>query len=45
VPGSPGVRVRNNKVDFVEVIGHYSNTPSLLADLRRTLDAVTTMII
>jgi len=29
----------------VEVIGHYSNTPDLLPDLRRTIEAVTTMII
>ena len=29
----------------VEIIGHYSNTPSLLPDLRRTLDAVTTMVV
>jgi hypothetical protein len=29
----------------VEIIGHYSNTPRLLPDLRRTLEAVTTMVI
>ena len=28
----------------MEIIGHYSNTLSLLADLSRTLDAVATMI-
>jgi len=30
---------------MVEIIGHYSNTPELLSDLHRTVDAVTTMVI
>ncbi|HET9896528.1 MAG TPA: hypothetical protein VFQ44_16495 [Streptosporangiaceae bacterium] len=31
--------------DTVELIAHYSNTPELLSDLRRTVEAVTTMIV
>jgi hypothetical protein len=29
----------------VELIAHYSNTPDLLSDLRRTVDAVTTIMV
>jgi hypothetical protein len=29
----------------VEIVEHYSNTPQMLSDLRRTIDAITTMII
>lgn len=29
----------------MEIIGRYSNTPNLLPDLRRTLEAVTTIVI
>jgi len=29
----------------VELIAHYSNTPELLSDLRRTVEAVTTVIV
>lgn len=30
---------------MVEIVTRYSNTPDLLSDLRRTVDAVTTMVI
>jgi hypothetical protein len=30
---------------LVEIVTRYSNTPNMLADLRRTVDAVTTMAI
>jgi len=30
---------------MVEIVTRYSNTPNLLSDLRRTIDAVTTMVI
>jgi hypothetical protein len=29
----------------LEVIGHYSNIPGLLPDLRRTLEAATTIVV
>lgn len=29
----------------MEIVTHYSNTPNLLSDLRRTINAVTTMVI
>lgn len=29
----------------MELIAHYSNTPELLSDLRRTVEAVTTVIV
>lgn len=29
----------------MEIVAHYSNTADLLSDLRRTVDAVTTMVI
>ena len=31
--------------NMVELIAHYSNTPELLSDLRRTVDAVTTVVV
>jgi hypothetical protein len=46
--GSHGGRIvlRNVQVtDTVEIITHYSNTRELLSDVRRTVDAVTTMVV
>jgi hypothetical protein len=35
----------NTRSDWVELIAHYSNTPELLSDLRRTVDAVTSIMV
>ena len=40
-----GLEIYSDLAFHVEIVEHYSNTPQMLSDLRRTIDAITTMII